>query len=101
MVHGVPVFDGDLVFEIDHAELFIFHTSKENVVHKDVFMLLFMSSLYGYNSWLHNHEPQSISSIKEFFECFLRHFQVCPTLNVEEEAFIEHHHHLGNLDDGK
>jgi len=60
-----------------------------------------MSSLHGHNSRLHNHEPKSISSIEEFFEGFLRHFQVCPILRIQEEAFIEHHHHLGNLDDGQ
>lgn len=55
-------------------------------------MLLFMTSLSGHNSWLQNHEPRSISSIEEFFDGFLRHFQACPALNIQEEAFIDQNH---------
>lgn len=101
MIRAVLVFDGDPLSTIDHVERFIVHTSREKVVHQDVLMLLFMSSVHGHNSWLHNHEPRSISSIEEFFDGFLRHFQVCLALNIQEEGFIEHHHNLGNLDDEK
>ena len=62
-------------------------------------MLLFFSYLYRHNSWLQNHEPRSISSIEEFVDGFLRHFQVCPALSIQEEGFIEHHEDLENLSD--
>jgi len=95
MVRGVPIFDGDPLSANYYVERFIAHASKEKVVHQDVLILLFMSSLHGHNSWLHNHEPRSISSIEEFFDGFLRYFHICPTLNIQEEAFIKHH----DLDD--
>ena len=60
-------------------------------------MLLFMGSLGGHNSWLHDHEPKSISSIEEFVDGFLRHFQVYPALSIQEEAFIKHHQYVENL----
>lgn len=60
MVRGVVLFDGDPLSVIDHIEIFNAHTSRENVVHQDVLMLLFMGSLCGHNSWLHDHEPRSI-----------------------------------------
>lgn len=48
MVCGVPIFDGDPLSEIDHVESFIVLASKEKVVHQDVLILLFMSSLHGH-----------------------------------------------------
>jgi len=74
LVCGVPVFDGDPLSVMDHVERFNAHASREKVVHQHVLMLLFMRSLCGHNSWLHNHEPKSISSIEEFIDGFLRHF---------------------------
>ena len=50
MLCGIPVFDGDPSSAIEHVEIFNAHTSKEKVVHQDVLMLLFFSSLYGHNS---------------------------------------------------
>ena len=97
MVHGVPMFDGDPLSAIDHIKRFNPHDSREKVVHQDVLMLLFMGSLGGLNSWLHDHEPRSISSIEEFVDGFLRHFQVHPALSIQEEAFIEHHQDTRNL----
>ena len=97
MVHGVLVFHGDPLFAIDHVEIFDAHSSRDKVVHQDVLMLLFMGSLGGNISWLHDHEPNSISSIKEFIDGFLRHFQVYPTLKIQEEAFIEHHQDIENI----
>lgn len=37
------------------------------------------------------HEPNSISSIEDFVDGFLRHFQVHATLRIQEEAFIKCH----------
>ena len=91
------MFDGDPLSVIDHIERFSAHASKEKVVHQDVLMLLFMGSLGGHNSWLHDHEPRSISSIEEFVEGFLRHFQVHLALSIQEEAIIEHHQDIKNL----
>ena len=67
------------------------------MVHQDVLMLLFMGSLGGHNSCLHDHEPRSVSSIEDFVDGFLSHFQVYPALSIQEEAFIEHHQDIKNL----
>ena len=99
MLCGMPVFDGDPSSAIDHVEKFNAHTSKEKVVHQDVLMLLFFSSLYDHNSWLQNHKPRSISYIDKFIDGFLRNFQVCPALRIQEEGFIEHHQGPENLND--
>jgi len=74
------VFDGDPLSAIDHVEIFNTRSSREKVVHQDVLMLLFMGSLSGHNSWLHNKKPWSISSIEQFFDGFLNHCQAYPTL---------------------
>jgi len=60
-------------------------------------MLLFVGSLSGHNPLLHDHEPRSISSIDEFLDGFLRHFQVYLALSVQEEVFIERHQDIDNL----
>jgi len=46
---------------------------------------------------MHDHGPRSISSIEEFVEGFLKHFQELPALSIQEEAFIEHHQDTENL----
>ena len=92
MVRGVLVFDGDPLSAITHIERFNAHASGEKVFHQDVLMLLFMGSLGGHNSWLHDHGPKSISSIEEFVDGFLSHFQVYP-----EEALIEHHQDIEDI----
>ena len=91
MVRGVPMFDGGPLSAIDHVKRFNENSSREKVFHQDVLMLFFMGSLDGHNSWLHDHKPRSISYIEVFIDGFLRHFQVCPTLSIQQEAFIYHH----------
>jgi len=91
------VFDGDPLSAIDHLERSNTHTSREKVVHQDFLMLLFMGSISGHNSWLHDHEPRSTSSYQEFIDGCLRHFQVHLALSIKEEAFIKHHQDIKNL----
>jgi len=91
------MFDGDPLSAINHVEIFKAHTKTEKVFHQDVLMLLFMGSLNGHSSWLHDHEPGSISSIEEFVDGFLRHFQVHLALSIQGEALIKHHQDIKNL----
>ena len=97
MVRGVPMVNGDPLSTIDHVEIFNAHDSREKAVHQDVLMLLFMGSLGGHNSWLYDHEPKSISSIEDFIDGFLSHFQVYLALSIQEEAFIDHHQDIEDL----
>lgn len=93
----MPVFYGDPLPAIDHVEIFNANASREKVVPQDGFLLLFMGLLDGHNSWLHDHEHRSISSIEEFVEGFLRHFKVHHALSIQDEAFIEHQQDIKNL----
>jgi len=79
---GCP-YDDDPLSAIDHVEIFVAHASKEKVVCQDVLILLFLSSLHGHNSRLHNHKPRIISFIEEFINGFLRYFQVYPILSIQ------------------
>lgn len=68
------MFDGDLLSAIDHVARYVAYTSKVEVVHHNVLVMLFMRSLQGHNSWLHNCNGRSISSIEGLFDGFLKHF---------------------------
>lgn len=57
-----------------------------------------MRSLHGHDSWLHNGKPRSISSIEAFFDGFLKLFQACWQLNIQDGAFIERQADLGKDD---
>jgi len=91
------MFDGGPLSAIDHVKRFNENSSREKVFHQDVLMLFFMGSLGSHNSWLHDHEPRSISSIEEFIDDFLRYYQVHSALRIQEEAFIKHHQDIENL----
>jgi len=73
MIFTVPKFDGDPSFAIDHVARFATYTSKVDVVHQDVLIMLFKRALQGHDSWLYNCKPRSMSSIEALFDKFLEH----------------------------
>lgn len=88
-------FDGDILSTLDHVSRFATYTSKFEVIHLDVLIFLFMRSLQGHISWLHNCKPKIISTIKAFFDGFLKHVQACQPLDSQEQGFNEHCEDLG------
>ena len=70
MIFRVPKFDVDPSSAFDHVARFATYTSKVDVVHQDVLIMLFIRSLQGHFSWLYNCKPRSISSIEALFDNF-------------------------------
>lgn len=92
------MFDGDPLFVINHVARFVANMPKVEVVHYDVLIMLFMRSLHAQDSWICNCIARIISSIGAFFDGFLKHFQACQLLDIQEEAFIEHEEDIGKDD---
>ena len=99
MVCGVPMFYGDPLSIIIHVED-LFHVLQRR--------MWFMMMSICYCSWalsaVITHgciitNQRAYHLLRSSLKAFLDIFTVCPALKIQEEAFIEHHNHLGKLED--
>jgi hypothetical protein len=72
-----PKFDGDPALAVTHVVNYMKYVSSLNVLHEDVLMKIFMSSLESsQKDWLaHSCDPKSIPSSTKLIEEFLRNYR--------------------------
>jgi hypothetical protein len=71
-----PKFDGDPALAVTHVMNYMKYASSLNMLHEDVLMNFFVSSLESsQKDWLaHSCDPKSIPSSTKLIEEFLRHY---------------------------
>jgi hypothetical protein len=89
-----PKFDGDPALAVTHVANYMKYVSSLDVLHEDVLMKIFVSSLESsQKDWLaHLCDPKSIPSSTKLIEEFLRHYR--PATQSLEDAFQELKHIL-------
>jgi hypothetical protein len=70
----IPKFDGNAHFVTQHVISFLEFVSKLNVIHEEVLIRLFVSSLEGDpKTWIKHCSPRKISSFAGLIQVFLKH----------------------------
>jgi hypothetical protein len=89
-----PKFDGDPALTLTHVVNYMKYASSLNVLHEDVLMKIFASSLKSsQKDWLaHSSDPKSIPSSTKLIEEFLSQYQ--PTTQSLQDAFQDLKHTL-------
>jgi hypothetical protein len=89
-----PKFDGDPALAVTHVVNDMKYASNLNVLHEDVLMKIFVSSLESsQKDWFaHSCDPKSIPSSTKLVEEFLRQYR--PTTQSLHDAFQELKHTL-------
>jgi hypothetical protein len=84
-----PKFDGDPALAVTHVVNYMKYASSLNVLHEDVLMKIFVSSLESsQKDWLaHSCDPKSIPSSTKLIEEFLRQYR--PSTQSLQDAFQE------------
>jgi hypothetical protein len=84
-----PKFNGDPTLAVTHVVNYMKYASSLNVLHEDVLMKIFVSSLESsQRSWLaHSCNPRSIPSSTNLIEEFLKHYR--PATQNLQDTFQE------------